>query len=153
MGKKYNDDQAIAAIKKHHSWREAAYSLGLNGDAGGNTKTLKTIAKKHNTDVSHLKGQGWNLGKSSTNAIPLDSLLKKGVRFRSNSLKKKLLKAGKIKEICDECDGGNIWQNKKLVLELDHIDGDKENNLIENLRLLCPNCHSQTHSFRGRKKK
>ena len=51
---------------------------------------------------------------------------------------------------CKECGIGEEWQGKQLVLELDHIDGDNQNNKPENLRILCPNCHSQTHTFRAR---
>ena len=52
---------------------------------------------------------------------------------------------------CDIC-AINEWQNQKLCLEVDHIDGNNRNNLLSNLRLLCPNCHSQTSTFRGRNK-
>ena len=53
----------------------------------------------------------------------------------------------KFGDKCFECGQENTWQNKKLVLQLDHIDGDSDNNLISNLRLLCPNCHSQTETY------
>ena len=52
-----------------------------------------------------------------------------------------------------ECCGISKWQDAKIVLECDHIDGNKTNNVITNLRLLCPNCHSQTDTFKGRNKK
>lgn len=64
--------------------------------------------------------------------------------FRDRIKKEKLL--GEIK--CNECECGEIWNNKPISLELDHIDGDKKNNNRENLRFLCPNCHSQTNNFR-----
>jgi 5-methylcytosine-specific restriction endonuclease McrA len=51
---------------------------------------------------------------------------------------------------CEECGCGNIYNGKPLSLELEHIDGDRLNNKIENLKILCPNCHSQTPTFRGR---
>ena len=51
---------------------------------------------------------------------------------------------------CSECDLMNKWNKKELLLELDHIDGNKNNNIKENLRWLCPNCHSQTSTFRSK---
>jgi endogenous inhibitor of DNA gyrase (YacG/DUF329 family) len=53
----------------------------------------------------------------------------------------------KYGEKCFECGVESIWNNKPLVLQLDHIDGDSDNNYPKNLRLLCPNCHSQTENF------
>jgi ribosomal protein L44E len=64
--------------------------------------------------------------------------------FRDRIKKEKLL--GELK--CDECGIEEEWNNKPLSLELDHIDGDKHNNKRTNLRYLCPNCHSQTSTFR-----
>jgi 5-methylcytosine-specific restriction endonuclease McrA len=56
-----------------------------------------------------------------------------------------------IKE-CTECGLGNIWNNKTIILQVDHIDGNRRNNLITNLRLLCPNCHSQTDTWGSKKR-
>ena len=53
---------------------------------------------------------------------------------------------------CSECGVGNEYNHKRLVLECDHIDGDHTNQNEKNLRLLCPNCHSQTDTFKGRNK-
>jgi 5-methylcytosine-specific restriction endonuclease McrA len=58
-----------------------------------------------------------------------------------------MLKAGLWIEECSECKLPPLWNGKKLTLQLDHIDGDKTNNAQSNLRLLCPNCHAQTHTF------
>jgi len=54
---------------------------------------------------------------------------------------------------CSECGLHAMWNNKPLKLHLDHIDGDRKNNRIDNLRLLCPNCHTQTSTYAGRNNK
>lgn len=66
----------------------------------------------------------------------------------SESLKKRILHERNYK--CEECGLGNSWNGKAIVLELDHIDGNNQNNSPDNLRILCPNCHSQTPTFRAR---
>ena len=63
------------------------------------------------------------------------------------------MKAGVLKEICIECGQTNKHNGKKLVLQLDHINGDNNDYRIENLRILCPNCHSQTNTFAGKNQK
>ena len=52
--------------------------------------------------------------------------------------------------MCEICNIGDVWNNIKLELELDHIDGDRTNHSIYNLRIVCPNCHSQTETFRSK---
>ena len=70
--------------------------------------------------------------------------------MRNSKLKKKLYKDNLLKEICYICGLKPIYNNKPLTLELDHIDGNHNNNDITNLRILCPNCHSQTDTFGGK---
>lgn len=65
----------------------------------------------------------------------------------STKLKARLLKHDLIKNECSECGIGGVWNGKPIVLQLDHIDGNSNNNLLDNLRILCPNCHSQTHTY------
>lgn len=69
----------------------------------------------------------------------------------SNTLKKFLIEEMKIKNCC-LCNQKPFWNGKRLVLQLDHIDGDSDNNNINNLRLLCPNCHTQTETFASKGK-
>jgi HNH endonuclease len=66
----------------------------------------------------------------------------------SGSVKKRLLH--ERGHICEQCGVGNSWQGKPLMVEMDHINGNNKDNHVENLRLLCPNCHSQTPTFRAR---
>jgi DNA-binding CsgD family transcriptional regulator len=82
-------------------------------------------------------------------AMPLDELLKKGVPRNRNHVKQRLVSAGVKQEHCESC-GISEWQGRPLSLALHHVNGDRHDNRLENLRLLCPNCHSQTENFGGR---
>lgn len=86
-------------------------------------------------------------------AIPLNEILV-GMHgyYPTNKLSKRLQKDKIIKYECTECGLSDIWNNKSIVLQLDHKDGDNSNHKLENLRFLCPNCHSQTNTYCGRNK-
>jgi len=66
-------------------------------------------------------------------------------------VKKRLIKEGLKENKCDIC-GITEWNNKELSMQLDHIDGDSHNHKFDNLRMVCPNCHSQTHTYCGKNK-
>jgi hypothetical protein len=96
---------------------------------------------------------GLGVKRNVSPKIPLIEILEgKHPSFQTNKLKKRLLKENIISNNCSQC-GINQWLGKPLVLELDHIDGNRNNHKLENLRLLCPNCHSQTNTFRGKNTK
>jgi 5-methylcytosine-specific restriction endonuclease McrA len=83
--------------------------------------------------------------------IPLADLLNVERDSQRGHVKSRLITAGLLQPRCAEC-GITTWRGKPLSLELDHINGDKHDNRLENLRLLCPNCHSQTVTYAGRNK-
>lgn len=88
--------------------------------------------------------------------IPLSKILVKGGphhTFNPTRLKKKILDAGLLEEKCQVCGLGPTWQNQRLSLHMDHVNGDREDNRLSNLRMLCPNCHSQTSTYCGKKNK
>ena len=80
-----------------------------------------------------------------------DILEGKHPQYPTLKLKRRLIKEQILKEECNICKLEN-WQNKKITLQLDHIDGDSHNHQLSNLRLLCPNCHSQTETWCGKNK-
>lgn len=77
----------------------------------------------------------------------LDDYLSNKVRAGTGILKRRLLNSGLKKNNCEGCGIPPLWESKKLVFQLHHIDGNRENNNLENLKILCPNCHSQTENF------
>lgn len=95
------------------------------------------------TDVHREKSKEAKLANSISNAFVL------GSRQSNHYIKRLLIQEMSVAERCNDC-GINEWQGQKIPLELDHIDGNSSNNTLENLRLLCPNCHSLTDTWRGR---
>lgn len=128
-----------------------------NKNSKGLKKAYKEGRKKpHHKD--HPKwGKAWNKGKTFFTDNRISSNIDKDLIFIKNSkanpfyLRKYVLMANLFEYKCKGC-GINKWQGKELVLELDHINGCRTDNRPENLRWLCPNCHSQTPNFRGRNK-
>lgn len=148
---KYTKEQLEEAIKDSRSMRSAAHKLGLNLNGGGSLQALNKKIKEWNISTSHMTGQAWNKGGRGTR-VPwsLEKILKKDSHYHSNSLKKRLIKEGYFAKECSWCKLTQ-WQDKEIPLELDHINGIKSDNRIENLRILCANCHSQTDTYRRKK--
>ena len=126
--------------------------LGLK-PCGGNYKLMHNAIEMQEIDVSHFKGQGWNTGMKFNPNVPrpLCEILVEHSRYQSFKLKNRLIKEGVKQYIC-ECCGLSSWLNVEIPLELHHINGNNTDNRLENLQLLCPNCHALTDSYRGKNK-
>ena len=120
--------------------------------AGGNYRTTKERMKKLNLDTSHFTGQAHNSGKVLGHKRPIEDYLSNNCRVQSYNLKKRLLKEGYFKHVCYKCNL-TTWNNLPIPIELEHIDGNHYNNNIDNLTILCPNCHAQTDTYRGKNQK
>jgi len=151
---KYEKDNLEKIVKESFSIADVCRKLDIR-PVGGNYKTIKKYVKLYNIDKSHFTGQGWNTGENFKNfskTYSLDEILVENSTYTNNgSLKKRLIEEDILEYKCDEC-GINEWKRKSISLHLDHINGDNLDNRLENLRLLCPNCHSQTSTYCGKSK-
>lgn len=145
--KKYTEEQFIKVVTNSTSICQALVKLGLK-PAGGNYQSFYNLVKKLSLDISHLKGQAWNKGQIFGPKRPIIDYLSNQHTIQSHKLKKRLIKEGYFTHKCNECNL-SIWRNKKISLELHHIDGNHKNNQLDNLTLLCPNCHAQTANYRA----
>jgi len=139
-------------VSRSNTIREILKHFGLS-NKGGNYKTLKKRLNSDGIDYSHIAlGHGHNKGKTfNKEKTPLEEILVEHSTFSRNHLKKRLIKEGILENKCSICGLKNSWQQKELVMVLDHINGISDDNRIENLRLICPNCNSQTSTFAGRR--
>ena len=120
----------------------------------GNHRTLKARIKENQIclkqfNVNKLKN---NKNQAIQKELDFDLVFKENSSFNNTALKRKILKNKLISYKCSECQNNGAWQDKSLSLQLDHINGVNNDNRIENLRFLCPNCHSQTKTYSGRNK-
>lgn len=150
--RKWTNEQFILAVETSLSYAEVIRKLGLK-PAGSNYDTVKRKIKELDLNISHMTGKVWNIGKrykKIKTAQPIEQILVKDSTFiSSDKLRKRLLKE-QIKEYKCECCNNSLWLNQKIPLELHHINGNKHDNRIENLQLLCPNCHALTSNYRGK---
>ncbi len=152
MRHSYTIEEFKKAVEESYSIAQALTKLGLS-PKGGNYRVFKKFEKLYNVDTSHFTGQGHMKGKTHNfNTIPLSEILVKDYEYSSNKLRKRLIIEG-LKEHRCECCGLTEWLGEPIPLELDHIDGNHHNNLFENLKILCPNCHAKTPTYRGKNKK
>lgn len=115
-----------------------AKSVGYKKCAGGAYSMIKKYLQLHNTNTDHWTGHGWNKGQQQKNWSEYTT---------KASYKKHLIKLRG--HICEACELSE-WIGKPIPIEIHHIDGNRANNSLDNLELLCPNCHAMTDNWRGR---
>ena len=149
--KSWTENQLRVAALNSKSVRQIIFKLHLI-PAGGNYTQIQKYLKFYKINTKHFTGKAWNKGMKGIGAprIPLDEILKKDTEFQSYKLKKRLFSAKLKKPKCELCGWSKKSIDGRIPLELDHINGNSRDNRIENLRILCPNCHSQTEHFAGK---
>ncbi len=140
-----DDEEFIRICELSNSMSEAASKLELHFNS----------FKKRALELDCYQPNQSGIGiRKNTPKIPIEEIVVEGKypRYQSYKLKQRLLNENIKINKCDEC-GIENWNGKTLNIELHHIDGNRSNHLLENLAMLCPNCHSQTDTFRAKNKK
>lgn len=139
---KVSNEEIIDVCNNSLSMAKAASTLGIHFN------TLKRRAIELGCYKTNPSGKG--IKKPVAPKIPLKDIIEgKHPSFQTNKLRIRLINEGIKTEMCEVC-GITEWNGKRVSLELDHIDGNRTNHKLENLRIICPNCHSQTHTYRAR---
>ncbi|MEU3755440.1 HNH endonuclease signature motif containing protein [Streptomyces olivoreticuli] len=141
-----------AAVAESYSLAGVMRALGRPNGGAGRALAKRSIAV-YEISTSHFIGQGHQRGRPSRTRKSASEILRKlptgSTRTKTVLLRRSLDEMG-VPRVCAECGIGDSWRGKRLVLEVDHINGDRLDNSIENLRYLCPSCHSQTATFSNR---
>lgn len=149
-GPRYSEQEARSAIGESRSYAEALRRLGMR-PAGGNHKTLRTYVEEiwciptGHFDPDRLRNEALRRG-----AIPLSAVLIKKSTYSRGHLKARLFDEGLKARVCEMCGQGEIWHGRRLALILDHVNGVADDNRIENLRIVCPNCAATLDTHCGR---
>lgn len=133
----------LKVIKESYSRSEVFEKLGMR-KGGAAFRILNRRINDDKIDISHFQLGG---AVSDTKKFTDEELFTFPSPIGDNSPRKRVLKGKLIPYTCKECGIGNIWNGKQLILQLDHINGIRNDNRLSNLRFLCPNCHAQTPTF------
>jgi Zn finger protein HypA/HybF involved in hydrogenase expression len=148
----WDEEPLREAVKQSECKSDVLRNLGISTKSG-NFQTLDRYLKKYNIDESKLvynykRGNKWSKKRLNNEVFCDNSTVSK------TTLKNRILKENLIEYKCVLCGLNDFWNGKKIQLQIDHINGKNNDNRIENLRYLCPNCHSQTDTYcMGNKKK
>ncbi len=147
----WSEKDLETAVNASTSVRQVLRKLNLR-EAGGNYVQIRKYLDELNIDSSHFRGRGWARGLKGIGSprIPLKEILVKNSSFQSHKLKNRLFKENIKFRACEMCKWAEISEDGRQPLELDHINGDRHDNRLPNLRILCPNCHSLQSTHRGR---
>lgn len=126
-------------VKESRSFQDLAQKIGYEKTGGGTQTSLKQAVKERQLDTSHFLGQGWNKENYDYSSFEKNSLKKRG--------KTTLIPLMKLRGRQCECCKNTEWLSQPINLEIHHKNGDRSDNSLENLELLCPNCHSYTETF------
>lgn len=131
-------------MKKHYPWSEIEeYFM-----SGHSIKECRNKYGFHPSALAKARKRGdVTLRERYGSNAPVERFLRYGVAINGPDLKRRLLSSGKMVDICAICGQLPVHNGERLVLQLDHINGDHRDNRIENLRILCPNCHTQTPTY------
>ena len=151
--KVYNlsDDEFRDLIARNHSWCACAREIGLSPNGSNSKIQLQKRIEELGLDISHFD-QTQDARKISTKYTLEEIMVENSTYQNTTKLKERIIREGILSYECAICGNKGEWNGAKLVLQLDHINGKHHDHRKENLRFLCPNCHSQTETYSGKNK-
>ena len=148
---KYTKEWLEELCKNSTSYKQVLEKAGRKY-SGGNHSYLKSVIEKFGIDTSHFTGQNWAKGTHYTGKrkYTIEEAFTENSNIKRNVIRDYVIKFNLIPYECQTCGNKGEWRNKKMALELDHINGINNDHRLENLRWLCPNCHAITDTYAGK---
>jgi hypothetical protein len=147
---KYTESEIRDAVQNSPSLAASLRRLGLRS-GGGNPRTLKRHIAHYGVSIEHFN-PNWALrGGRVPRATPLEAVLVEESNYSRGALKRRLYESGLKARACELCGQDEMWRGRPMALILDHINGIGNDNRIENLQIVCPNCAATLDTHCGRR--
>jgi ferredoxin len=152
-GPAFTREQLLKAVGESQTWADVLRRLGYC-PTGGNRNTVKKYAAKWSISADHFDPDAARRRALRRAAAPLGEILVENSTYSRGTLKKRLYAECLKERRCERCGQGEIWRGRRMALILDHINGVRDDNRLENLQIVCPNCAATlpTHCGRGLRK-